>query len=69
MYVLILEDDELIGDLLETVVAGAYPGAVIRLYTLVQSAISSWQKHPADLVVVDWNLPDGSGLELIRAVR
>ncbi|WP_254774482.1 hypothetical protein [Marinobacter sp. AC-23] len=28
MYVLILEDDELIGDLLETVVAGAYPGAL-----------------------------------------
>ncbi|MBK1886467.1 HDOD domain-containing protein [Marinobacter sp. DY40_1A1] len=69
MYVLILEDDELVGDLLETVVAGAYPGAVIRLFTQVQSAISNWQKKPADLVIADWNLPDGSGLELIRAVR
>ncbi|WP_239985537.1 response regulator [Marinobacter salexigens] len=69
MHVLILEDDELVGDLLETIVAGVYSGAVIRLFTLVQSAISNWQEQPADLVIADWNLPDGSGLELIRAVR
>ncbi|WP_298452147.1 response regulator [uncultured Marinobacter sp.] len=69
MHVLILEDDELVGDLLETVVAGAYPGATIRFCTQVQSAISIWQEKTADLVIADWNLPDGSGLELIRAVR
>jgi HD-like signal output (HDOD) protein/ActR/RegA family two-component response regulator len=69
MDVLILDDDELVGDLLETVVASAYPGARIRLFTLLQSALSSWQKQPADLVIADWNLPDGSGLELIRTVR
>ncbi len=69
MYVLILEDDELVGDLLETVVASAYPGARIRLFTLLQSALSSWAQQPADLVITDRNLPDGSGLELIRAVR
>src|SRR5680860_995250 len=69
MDVLILDDDELVGDLLETVVASAYPGARIRLFTLLQSALSSWQKQPADLVIADWNLPDGSGLDLIRTVR
>lgn len=69
MHVLILDDDELVGDLLETIVASAYPGATIRLFTLLQTALSSWRKQPADLVVADWNLPDGSGLELIRAVR
>ncbi|WP_417518964.1 HDOD domain-containing protein [Marinobacter sp.] len=69
MYVLILDDDELIGDLLETVVASAYPGARIQLFTLLQTALSSWQQQPADLVIADWNLPDGSGLDLIRAVR
>ncbi|MDN6320004.1 MAG: HDOD domain-containing protein [Marinobacter sp.] len=69
MHVLILEDDELIGDLLETVVASAYSGAKIRQYTMVKTALSDWEKQPADLVIADWNLPDGSGLELIRAVR
>ncbi|MDO6441539.1 response regulator [Marinobacter sp. 2_MG-2023] len=69
MYVLILEDDELVGDLLETVVASAYPGARIRLCTQLQSACDSWREEPADLVIADRNLPDGSGLELIRVVR
>lgn len=69
MNVLILEDDELVGDLLETVVASAYPGARIQLFTLLQSALSCWQKQPADLVISDWNLPDGTGLELIRTIR
>lgn len=69
MQVLILEDDELVGDLLETVVAGAYSDARIRQCTSVEAALGAWKQQPADLVVADWNLPDGSGLELIRAVR
>jgi HD-like signal output (HDOD) protein len=69
MYVLILEDDELVGDLLETVAASAYPGARIQTFNLLQAALSSWAQQPADLVITDRNLPDGSGLELIRAVR
>lgn len=69
MHVLILEDDELIGDLLETVVASAYPGARICQCALLQTALRAWDKQPADLIIADWNLPDGSGLELIRAIR
>lgn len=69
MHVLILEDDELVGDLLETVVAGAYPGALVRTCTRVDDALRRWRKQPADLIITDWNLPDGSGLELIRTVR
>lgn len=69
MNVLILEDDELVGDLLETVVSSAFPGASIQVCTLLQIALNCWEKQLADLVIADWNLPDGSGLELIRAVR
>jgi len=69
MYVLILDDDELMGDLLETVVASACPGARIQVFAQLQPALLSWEKQPADLVIADWNLPDGSGLDLVRSVR
>jgi len=69
MYVLILEDDEMMGDLLGTIVASAYPGGKIGLFNTLKPALFSWQQQPADLIITDWNLPDGSGLDLIREVR
>ncbi|TGN38829.1 response regulator [Marinobacter confluentis] len=69
MKVLILEDDELIADLLETVVSGLYAGAEIQLAGQLSDALDCWEKAAADLVIADWNLPDGSGLSLIKAVR
>tara|TARA_R110000824_G_scaffold3955_8_gene18885 strand:- start:361 stop:1635 length:1275 start_codon:yes stop_codon:yes gene_type:complete len=69
MHVLILDDDEMIGDLLGTIVASACPGAKIGLFDMLKPALYSWQQQPADLVITDWNLPDGSGLDLIREVR
>lgn len=69
MKALILEDDTLLADLLETVVGGLYPGIDIFITASVRSALAHWSKHGSDLMIVDWNLPDGSGLEVIRAVR
>jgi DNA-binding response OmpR family regulator len=69
MKILILEDDELVADLLETVVSGIYPGARIQIAEQVSEALSDWRSQPADLVIADWNLPDGSGLGLVREIR
>lgn len=69
MHVLILEDDEMMGDLLGTIVASACPGARIGLFNTLKPALFSWQQQPADLIITDWNLPDGSGLDLIREIR
>jgi DNA-binding response OmpR family regulator len=69
MKVLILEDDELVAELLETVVSGLYPGAAVQRAGQLSEAMELWEKGPADLIIADWNLPDGSGLSLIRAVR
>jgi DNA-binding NarL/FixJ family response regulator len=69
MKVLILEDDELMADLLETVVFGLYPDAHVERAERVSVAVASWHEKPADLVIADWNLPDGSGLSLVRTVR
>ncbi|PSF14713.1 response regulator [Marinobacter shengliensis] len=69
MNVLVLEDDELVAELLETVIAGSYPGARVRLTGTLAQALAKVDTESFDLVVADWNLPDGSGLELVRQVR
>ncbi|MDR9426165.1 MAG: response regulator, partial [Marinobacter sp.] len=69
MNVLVLEDDDLVAELLETVIASAYPGAKVEKFISVHEAIAGADKHSFDLVITDWNLPDGSGLELVRRLR
>jgi DNA-binding response OmpR family regulator len=66
---LILEDDDLIAELLETVVAGLYSGVSVVLAGTLGEALSQVKRNPFDLYIVDRNLPDGSGLELIRQIR
>ena len=69
MKVLVLEDDDLVAELLETVIASAYPGAVVEKFRVLEEAISEAEAQSFDLVMTDWNLPDGSGLELVRRLR
>lgn len=69
MNALILEDDNLLAELLETVVAGLYPGGRVHLAATLAQARGRIAQDRHDLFIVDWNLPDGSGLELIREIR
>lgn len=69
MKALILEDDVLLADLIETVVGGLYPGGTVFVTASVATALEHWLENGADLMIIDWNLPDGSGLEVVRAVR
>ncbi|MCL7943013.1 response regulator [Marinobacter sp. ATCH36] len=69
MKALILEDDMLLADLIETVVDGLYPGGTVFVTSSVENALDHWSQHGADLLIIDWNLPDGSGLDVVRAVR
>jgi len=55
--------------LLETVIASAYPGALVKKFLLLEEAIAETGRQHLDLVITDWNLPDGSGLELVRHLR
>lgn len=69
METLVVEDDDLMADLLETVVAGLHPAMAVSKASGFQEAMALWQTNKPGLLIVDWNLPDGSGLEIIRQVR
>lgn len=69
MNVLMLEDDDLVADLMETVVAGAYPGTYVDKVATLAQAQQRFRKQTYGLIIADWNLPDGSGLALVREAR
>ena len=69
MKVLILEDDELIAELLESLVAGLHADMHVIRAGSVREAQQCWQEQRPDALLCDWNLPDGSGLELVSHIR
>ncbi|MFC4258033.1 response regulator [Marinobacter lacisalsi] len=69
MRALVLEDDELVAELLQTIVVGLYPGAMVCVAGRLADAEDYAYRSRFDLFLVDWNLPDGSGLTLVRKVR
>ncbi len=69
MDALIVDDDDLMADLLETVVAGLHPAVKVSKAAGFHEALTLWQKRKPDLLIVDWGLPDGSGLDFVRQVR
>jgi len=69
MDALIVDDDDLMADLLETVVAGLHPAITVAKASGYFEALALWEKRKPSLLIVDWNLPDGSGLEIVRKVR
>lgn len=69
MRVLIVEDDDLMADLLETVVAGLHPALRIFQAPGVSDAHRLRESQSLELYIIDWTLPDGSGLALLRDIR
>lgn len=69
MRVMILEDDSWIADLLKQIVLSLRPGSQVVCLDSVSAALHDWQQHPADMIISDWNLPDGPGTQLLEQVR
>ena len=69
MRVMILEDDSWIADLLKQIVLSLRPGSQVVCLDSVSAALREWQQRPADIVICDWNLPDGPGTQLLEQVR
>ncbi|MDO9619769.1 MAG: HDOD domain-containing protein [Pseudomonas sp.] len=69
MRVMILEDDSWIADLLKQIVLSLRPNSQVVCLDNVSAALREWQQRPADMVICDWNLPDGPGTRLLEQVR
>ncbi|GGY71848.1 HDOD domain-containing protein [Marinobacter zhanjiangensis] len=69
MNVLILDADVPVAELMETLVSGLFSRARIHTFQTVSEALAGLEQVRPDLVVCEWELPDGRGLDLVRAVR
>lgn len=69
MNVLILDADVPVAELMETLISGLFSSARIRSYRTLAEARAGLHEQRPDLVICDWDLPDGWGLDLVRAVR
>jgi HD-like signal output (HDOD) protein/ActR/RegA family two-component response regulator len=69
MRVMILEDDVWIADLLKQIVLSLRPGVQVACHSNLTDALADWQSLAADLLICDWNLPDGHGTRLLEQVR
>jgi DNA-binding response OmpR family regulator len=67
MRFLLVEDDDVLRDVMQRSLSQA--GHRIDLATTAAQARHLWQLQPVDAVLLDLNLPDGSGLPVLREAR
>ncbi|GAC1029237.1 HDOD domain-containing protein [Pseudomonas sp. No.21] len=69
MRIQIVDDDPWIANLLQQLVLSIRPGATVDSFAAVQAAVDAWRSNRYQLVIVDWNLPDGTGLDVMHKIR
>jgi DNA-binding NarL/FixJ family response regulator len=67
--VMIVDDERLFAELLRVALRGAEDIDVVAVAHDVKSAITMLDEVRPDVVLADYHLPDGTGVEIARAVR
>lgn len=65
--ILVIEDDSVIGAILDRVLSHA--GHAVQVVRRLSTGREVLESRDVDLILLDLNLPDGSGLDLLRAIR
>ena len=66
---LILDDEAIINDMLKDfLVSLGFTGEIHQVFK-IEEAIKSLKELHIDYILSDWNLPDGNGVQLLKAVR
>jgi DNA-binding response OmpR family regulator len=67
MHILIAEDDAPVGEFISTELQGEHYD--VRVVTTGRQVAQEVEDGPCDLIILDLNLPDVSGMEVLRQVR
>ena len=67
MRIAVLDDDRLLLEMMERVIQEM--GNTCQLYETGQACLQDLRRETFDMLIVDWELPDTSGPEVIRWVR
>jgi len=67
MRLLLLEDDDVLGEGLRDFLQ--VEGHAVDWFTRLADAVAALPGEPYDALLVDWHLPDGSGLNWVRSLR
>ena len=65
--VLVVDDEKILRDLLERAISSE--GCEVLLATDCAGALEQLKQHQLDLMLIDKNLPDGTGLDVIATLR
>jgi DNA-binding response OmpR family regulator len=65
--ILVIEDDPVIGAILDRVLSHA--GHAVEVVRMLSVGREVLELRDVDLILLDLNLPDGSGLEFLRVIR
>lgn len=66
-YIEYIEDDKSISDIVAEYLARK--GCTAAVFSTITQAKVTLERHTPDLVLVDWNMPDGEGTVLCRWIR
>ena len=67
--ILLVEDVPEVMDWLTGLVAAHFPGSTVRSAENYQQALQLVSQQTPDLALLDLGLPDGSGIDIIRAIK
>ena len=67
MRIAVVDDEESVTDFVCKALTSAGPSCIA--FRTSAALVAALRKDTFDLVLLDWNLPDGSGIELLRSVQ
>ncbi|MDH1510441.1 response regulator [Pseudomonas mosselii] len=67
--IMVVDDDPWMSELIRQMIQSSRPAAEVECFSCVETALAAWRSGLYQLVLSDWNLPDGAGVDLLRTMR